>query len=468
MSTFNQKMLFFMQNHIAPLAKRLENQPHIVAIRDGFIVVLPFLVVGSFVMIFLIPPFDQNTTNSFGQAWWRFANWASGYGWRFFQMSFNAISLFASASIAYNLAKAYKREPLPAAFLSVMSFLLISTPVTDGMMDIKFFGGIGLFTSMFVAIYSVELTRLLERFNIQIRLPKEVPQAVAESLNIVIPILAILLTLYPLALWVEHSTSNTIPQLIMDYMAPLIKVSDSLGAILLFVFATHLLWFLGINGSLVLMQLWTPFLLQNMAANLEALQAGLPLPYIVTNSFWDFYIVHGASGGVIALAILMVRSRSIHLKSIGKIGLVPSIFSIGEPIVYGVPMVVNPTFFIPLILAPMVNAIIAYLILDFDLIHRIYLMAPWTTPAPIGAYLVSGGDIWAPILSAGLIGLDVLIYYPFFKSYEKQCLAREAENAQLSSNAHEQTIAHNPDDQAHIVNPEPNPSAVDNHTAHSS
>ena len=173
------------------------------------------------------------------------------------------------------------------------------------------------------------------------------------------------------------------------------------------------------------MQLWTPFLLQNMAANLAAFQAGEPLPYIITHSFWDFYIVHGASGGVIALAFLLVRSKSAHLRSIGKIGLVPSFFSIGEPIVYGVPMVVNPLFFIPLIFAPMANAIIAYLLLDFNLIHRIYLMAPWTTPAPIGAYLVSAGDIWAPVLSVSLIILDIIIYYPFFKMYERICVEKE-------------------------------------------
>lgn len=425
MSSISTRFIDFMNEHVAPVAKRMENQPHISAIRDGFIVVLPFLIVGSFIMILLIPPFDENTQNSFGQAWWAFSHWASGYGWRFFQMSFNAISLFTSASIAYNLAKAYKREPLPAAFLSVMTFLLVAAPVKDGAMDIKFFGGIGLFSAIFIAIYTVELTRLLEYLNIRIRLPKEVPSAVAESLNIVIPILAVLLTLYPVTLYIEHATGSTIPQIIMDFMAPLIKVSDSLGAICLFVFATHLLWFLGINGSLVLMQLWTPFLLQNMAANLAAFQAGEPLPYIITNSFWDFYIVHGASGGVIALAFLLVRSKSAHLRSIGKIGLVPSFFSIGEPIVYGVPMVVNPLFFIPLIFAPMANAIIAYLLLDFNLIHRIYLMAPWTTPAPIGAYLVSAGDIWAPILSAGLILLDVIIYYPFFKMYERICLEKE-------------------------------------------
>lgn len=432
MSKITDAFIGYMNDYVTPFAKRMENQPHISAIRDGFIVVLPFLIVGSFIMILLIPPFDENTTNSFGQSWWQFSNWASPYGWRIFQMSFNAISLLTSASIAYNLAKAYKREPLPAAFLSIVTFLLIAAPNEGNQMDITYFGGVGLFPAIFVGIFTVELTRLLEKFNIRIKLPEEVPHAVAESFNILIPILVIIFTVFPITAYIEAQTASTVPKLIMDMMAPLITVSDSLGAICLFVFATHLLWFLGINGSLVLMQLWTPFLLQNMAANLEAKQAGEPLPFIITNSFWDFYVVHGASGGVIALAILLVFSRSIHMKTIGRIGLLPSIFSIGEPIVYGLPMVMKPTFFIPLIFAPMANAVIAYFFLEYDLIHRVFLMAPWTTPAPFGAYLVSGGDWGAFILSAGLIILDILIYYPFFKSYERECLAKEAKQSKKS------------------------------------
>lgn len=206
------------------------------------------LIVGSFIMILLIPPFDENTTNVFVVgAWWRFANWASPYGWNFFQMSFNAISLFTSASIAYNLAKAYKREPLPAAFLSVMTFLLVAAfgeRWCNGHQILRRYWVILSDLYCYLYCWNDSLARVLK---IKIRLPKEVPHAVAESLNIVIPILAVLVTIYPFSIWVEEYSSRNIPQLIMDVMAPLIAVSDSLGAICLFVIATHLLWFLGIQ-----------------------------------------------------------------------------------------------------------------------------------------------------------------------------------------------------------------------------
>ncbi|PSW10347.1 PTS sugar transporter subunit IIC [Photobacterium rosenbergii] len=419
-----------MERHVQPIAAKLEKQPHIASIRDGFILVLPFLIIGSFMLILLCPPFNEDTTNSFGQAWWAFADSAGPAMWRIFQMSFNAIAIFVSASIAYNLAKKYKREPLPAAFLSLMTFFLICGPYEGDQMSLAFVGGSGLFPAIFIAFYTVEITRLLERLGLYIRLPKEVPSAVAESLNIIIPVLAVLLTLYPVTLWIETSTGLPVPQLIMDAMAPLIQASDSLVAIVLVVLATHLLWFAGINGSLVLMQLWTPFLLSNMAANFAAREAGEAMPFVITNSFWDFYVVHGATGGLLALVILLMRSRSVHMRSIGKIGAVPAFFSIGEPVVYGLPIVMNPLLFVPLILCPLANAVIAYLVVDFGIVGKMFLMAPWTTPAPIGAFLATGGDGGAIILSLGLIVLNVFIYYPFFKVFEKQCLEREKAQAE--------------------------------------
>ena len=441
MSKVIENISAFMETHVQPVAQRLEKQPHISAIRDGFILVLPFLIVGSFMLILLEPPFSKETTNFFGRAWVDFAAAAADPMWRIFQMSFNAIALFVSASIAYNLAKRYEREPLPAAFLSVMTFLLVCGPYEGSRMELSYMGGAGLFPAIFIAFYTVELTRLLERLNICIRLPKEVPSSVAESLNIVIPVLAVLLTLYPATLWLESSFDAAVPALIMEWMAPLIQASDSLGAIILVVLATHLLWFAGINGSLVIMQLWTPFLISNMTSNMVAMQAGEPLPFVVTNSFWDFYVVHGATGGLLALTFLLIRSRSIHMRSIGKIGFLPAIFSIGEPIVYGLPVVMNPILFVPLILCPLLNAVIAYLVVDFGIVAKMFLMAPWTTPAPIGAFLATGGDMLAPVLSIGLILLNIVIYYPFFKVFEKQCLAREAEQTEAEDTSENNGLA---------------------------
>jgi len=306
-------------------------------------------------------------------------------------------------------------------------FLLVSAPYKDDQMTISYLGGSGLIPAMFFAFFSVELTRLLDYLGIAIRLPDEIPKPVADSLNMVIPMLSVMVIIFPAVVYIENTFGKPIPLLMMEMLAPLVQASDSMLAIVLFTFVTHVMLFCGIPGSLILMQLWTPFLINNMSANLAAMQAGQAMPYIVTNSFWDFYIVHGATGGLLSLTFLLIWSRSMHMKAIGRVGFVPAIFSISDPVYYGLPMLLNPTFFIPLILAPVLNAVVAYAVVDAGLVGKMFLIAPWTTPAPIGAFLTTGGDYRAIILSVSIIAMNILVYYPFFKMYEKQLVEKERE-----------------------------------------
>ncbi|MGB2079959.1 MAG: PTS transporter subunit EIIC, partial [Vibrio sp.] len=131
------------------------------------------------------------------------------------------------------------------------------------------------------------------------------------------------------------------------------------------------------------------------------------------------------SGATLGLVILFMRSRAVHLKTIGKLSIVPSVFNINEPVIFGTPIIMNPTFFIPFVGAPLVNAVIAYLCLKADLVGRIVSAVPWTAPAPIGAAWSAGWMLNGALLSIALILLSTLIYYPFFKVYEKQLLAQE-------------------------------------------
>ena len=422
-----------MREVAQPIGERVERHPYVIAMREGFLLALPFLIVGSFMLILLFPPFDSDTEVGFGKAWWALTNAIDVHLWRLFQFSFNAIALYVSGTIAYKLAKAYGREPMPAALLSTMTFLLVSAPYEGDQMRLVFLGGAGLIPAIIVAFATVEFTRFLDRIGFAVRLPREIPSPVTDSLNMVIPMLSIMAIVLPTVLLVENHFQQPVPQVIMESLAPLVAASDSMLAIALFSFVTHVLLFCGIPGSLILMQLWTPFLINNMTENLTALQAGQPMQFIVTNSFWDFYVVHGATGGLLALTFLLVRSRSVHMRAIGRIGIVPAVFSISDPVYYGLPMLLNPTFLVPLIVAPVFNAVVAYIVVDIGLVGKMFLMAPWTTPAPIGAFLTTGGDYRAIILSVSIIAINVLIYYPFFKMYEKQCLERETTRRTLHS-----------------------------------
>jgi len=125
------------------------------------------------------------------------------------------------------------------------------------------------------------------------------------------------------------------------------------------------------------------------------------------------------------LVLLYLRSRSAHLRSLGKLSIIPAIFNINEPVIFGSPLVMNPIMFIPFIGAPIVNAIIAYSATQMNLVGKVVSLVPWTTPAPIGAMWASGWLVGGAVLVFGLIVVDLFIYYPFFKIYEKQLIEQE-------------------------------------------
>lgn len=167
----------------------------------------------------------------------------------------------------------------------------------------------------------------------------------------------------------------------MSIFKPLVSAADSLPAILLAVLIGHLLWFAGIHGAAIVSGMLQMFWLTNTGANQTALAASQPLPHIFMEAFWTFFIVIGGSGATMGLVFCYLRSRSAHLRSIGRLSVVPSIFNINEPVIFGTPIVMNPVFFIPFLLAPMVNAVLAWAAMKFDLIGRVISVVPWTAPA---------------------------------------------------------------------------------------
>ena len=418
----------FIENKISPIAARAGTQRHIMAVRDGFIGAMPFMIVGSFLLVFAFPPFSPDTTFTLGQWWLAMSKNYFNEIMTPFNMSMGIMACYISAGIAYNLAQSYKIDAFPCAMLSLMTFLLIAAPMKDGTLPANFLGGTGIFTTIIVGIYVTELMRFLKIRNIGIKLPEQVPEKIRQSFNLLIPALIVILTISPLNLFIQHQFGMILPDAIMAIFKPLISAADSLPAILLAVFLAHILWFAGIHGAAIVGGILQPFFLVNLGLNQAALAAGQPLPHTFVEPFWSFFIVLGGSGATLGLVLLYMRSKSAHLRSIGKLGIVPACFNINEPVIFGSPIVMNPVLFFPFIVAPMVNATIAYTAATTDLIGKVISLVPWTAPAPIGAAWGAGWQMGNGLLVIGLIVLDLLIYLPFFKVYEKQLLAQEAEN----------------------------------------
>lgn len=425
MMNISQSLFSFIENRISPVAGKISSQRHIIAIRDGFIAAMPFMIVGSFLLVFVYPPFSAESSWGFARSWLALSGKYESQILTPFNMTMGIMSIYITAAIAYNLARRYQLDPFMTAMLALMGFLLVSAPQANGNMPTVALGGVGIFTAVIVAIYVTELTRFLKHHNIGIRLPPQVPANIKQSFDLLIPILAVIITLYPISMGVQALFDQLLPQAIMALFQPLISAADSLPAILLAVLICHLLWFAGIHGSAIVSGMLQAFWLTNLGLNQTDLAAGLPLTHIMTEAFWNFLIVIGGSGATFGLVLLFLRSKSVHLRAMGKLSLVPSMFNINEPVIFGTPIVMNPTFFIPFILSPMINAVVAYTAVTTNLLPHMISLVPWTSPAPIGAAWAMGWDFRVTVLVLLLMALSALIYYPFFKVYEKQLLAQE-------------------------------------------
>ncbi|MCL2893706.1 PTS sugar transporter subunit IIC [Brenneria tiliae] len=427
MSTFSESLFSVIENRISPIAVKLSAQRHITAIKDGFIAAMPFLIVGSFMLLFAHPPFSADSQWAFAQWWLAMVERHSEQIMMPYNMTMGIMALYIAGGIAYNLAQSYKMNGFMAASLALMSFLVVAAPQTGGGLPVGALGGEGIFTAILVALYATELMRFLQQRNICIRLPEQVPPKIRQSFDLLIPILAVFLTLFPLSLLIQSQFAMLLPQAIMAIFAPILSATDSLPAILIAVLLCHLLWFAGIHGAVIVSGILQAFWLTNLGLNQQALNAGEPIIHIFIEPFWQFFIVVGGSGSTMGLVLLYLRSRSAHLRAIGKLSVVPGMFNINEPVIFGSPVVMNPLLFVPFITAPLVNAVIAYVATRTDLVNRVVSLAPWTTPGPIGAAWSTGWDWRAVVLVGLLIMVSAVIYYPFFKMYERQLLAQEKE-----------------------------------------
>ncbi|MFA0412201.1 PTS sugar transporter subunit IIC [Vibrio renipiscarius] len=437
MSTLYDKMVNVIEQKVTPIAGKIGQQKYITSIRDGFIAALPFMIVGSFMLVFIFPPFSPDSTWDFAQAWLGFSDTYRDQLMLPFNLSMGIMTIFISVGIGSSLARHHGLDPVTTGLLALMAFLLVAAPLQDGTMSMQYFSGQGIFTSIITAIYATEVYALLKRNNITIKLPPEVPTGVARSFEILIPVLAIILTLHPLNIFIESQTGMIIPEAIMSLVQPLVSASDSLPAILLAVLICQILWFAGIHGALIVTGIMNPFWMANLSVNQAAMTAGEVIPHIFVQGFWDHYLLIGGVGSTLPLAFLLMRSKAVHLNTIGKMGSVPAVFNINEPILFGAPIIMNPVFFLPFILIPMINATLAWFALDMGLVERVVSLTPWTTPAPIGASWAANWSFSPVIMCFICMAMSAIMYLPFLRAYEKTLLDQEARDndAQKASGA---------------------------------
>lgn len=412
----------FLENKVSAPMARLAEQRHLLAIRDGVVSALPFIIVGSFFLLIAMPPLPED---------WAFTQWAESNADEIlipYRMTMFIMSLYIAFGIGYNLSQSYKVDPLSGGQLSVAALLLTITPSAleelGFVLPMEYLGGSGLFMTIIVSLISVEIYRVCKQKNITLKLPDAVPASVSRSFEALIPVAIVIVIMS----FITVVMGINLHILVEKVAAPLVTAGDSLFGVLIPVFLITFFWSFGIHGVSVVGSVARPVWEVYFANNGEAAAAGESLPHIAPEPLYQWFIWIGGSGATLGLVIAMlIFAKSRYLKNLGRTVVVPSLFNINEPVIFGLPIVLNPVLIIPFIITPLVTATIAYLSTSVGLVTPTFVKPPWTLPAPIGAYLATGGDWRAIVLVIINIFISVGIYLPFFKIYDRKMLSLENE-----------------------------------------
>lgn len=418
-----------LESKVMPVANKIASQRHLVAIRDAFMSLLPITLMGGLCAIIKSPPITEGSTNAFMLAWKAFAdNYALMFDW-VYAFTLGAMSLYICIGITYFLCQHYKTKPLMPILFSLVGFMvLVASPVelswSAKTLSFGFLDGKGLLPAILIAIVTTELYRLMKEKNFgKINMPAGVPASLSDVFAVLFPGM-IILTLYMLLFQLFNVFETSFPQFIFSVISPAFKAADSLGFVIVSTLLTQLFWFFGIHDA-ALSGLMGPIRDGNLSINASAAIAGESLSQIFTTPFWVYFTIIGGCGSVLGLCIIiLVSCKSKQLKTVAKVGILPSFFNISEPMIFGIPLMLNPFFIVPFLLTSTVNAIITFITMQIGLIGKTFALVSWQMPSVFGAFF-STLDWKAPILIVILIAIDALLYFPFVKAYDKQLCKQE-------------------------------------------
>ncbi len=414
------KLQEMLMKTLMPIANKVEQNRYLGAVKDGMVANVPIIIVGSFctLPIALGNLFGDGSIGDF----FRMLTPILGYAGKF---TTDILSVYSALFIANALASRYKIQNGETGIIAILFHLLLCGVVQeDGSLSIAYLGASGLFASVISGIVSVEITRFMENKGLMIRLPNSVPPMVAESFAALFPLVgntavALILT--------NLSTSlggDVFPALLMKALAPAISSMDSLPMLLIVIFLSQLFWFFGLHGASITSAVWSSFAIAYGTENIAAYAAGQPIPHIFTYALFNCVLQATGSGLTLGLVIFMLRSKAKSFSAMGKAAIIPSLFGINEPVIFGVPIILNPFLFIPFVFGPLVVTLLTWFSMSSGLVMKPIANPPGFMPPGVGAFLMTF-DWKIVVLVFVCIAFMALFYYPFFKLMEAEELKKE-------------------------------------------
>lgn len=406
-------------------AGKLGNEIHLRSLRDAFATMMPLYILAGLAVLVNNTVFKWCLSGSSLEA-------AQYWGTLITNGTLNISSLLIAPIIAFFLSQNREFEnPLAAAIISLASLIVMMpntlnlTPVgsetgvdVSGVLSFTNVGVQGMFAGVIIGLVATELfIKISHLKKLQINLGDSIPPAVAKSFNVLIPVI-LLLSFFALISAVLYNAFNTnlISMITTIIQEPLRVATTSLiGCILLYSLG-NFLWTLGIHQSVIYSSILEPLLIINMTQNMVAYAAHEFIPNTINVALVTTFGLMGGSGCTICLLIAtFLVGRYQATRSVSKMALVPGIFNINEPVIFGYPIVYNISMIIPFILVPAIGILISYTATVLNFMDKCVVFIPWTTPPLLSSYLATAGDYRAVLVQAVILIIGIIIYIPFVK-----------------------------------------------------
>ena len=434
-----QKIHAILENYIVPVVMKISQQRHLASIRDGLMILVPITIIGGFAVLLAQPPVaaDLMPTNIIFQFLCAWRDWAASNVNTLlipYHLTIGVISIYVVLGVSYRLCRHYKMDIISNMITALLVYLCVAGIPTAFTLNnasvtavpLTNLGASGMFTAIIVAMGVIEINHFFIEKKLVIRLPDSVPPNVAAPFNVLIPSIVSLLVFMIIDGLCKSYVGTGIAGLVYAIFQPLLSATGSLPSIILINLIMTTFWFFGIHGGSMVGIVTTPVTTAALALNAEAYVAGKELPSIFAGAFNTVY------GGYISymavLICILIVGKAAQSRSIAKLAVVSTAFNINEPVIFGLPTVLNPFTLIVFYVCNNLNVAIAYMLMSSGFLGKFYISLPFTVPGPLQAWLASM-DIKAVFVWFALLALDVVIAMPFIRAYDKQLLAEEnAEN----------------------------------------
>lgn len=416
----------FINEKVVVYISKFTNTKVIKALKDGMMFSLPFLMIGSlFLLIANLPIKSLNTL----VAECGLADICS----QVYSSTFSLMALFTVVGITYSYLKNDKISTAVNGALTGLAAFVLLTPsskvlengeAVTGVISKDWTAGQGMICAILIGFLVGYIYSLCIRKDIRVKMPEGVPPGVADSFSSLLPTGIITIVCAIIYAVCHFVFKITFAELIYSAIQiPLQGVTDSFAGVVIMTVMMSLLWWTGVHGGSICGGILSPILQANMAANQKILDSGVALTvqnggHIFTQQFWDNFLCMSGAGVVIGLVIYITFfAKSESLRSLGKLSIVPNIFNINEPIIFGTPIVLNIYLLVPFVLVPLIIGISSYLLMYFGILPLFSgVMVPWTTPPIISGFLIGGWKValWQLVM----IIISFVVYFPFIKKID--------------------------------------------------